>query len=128
MTPRFRTQLVARLIDPANGGTWQLETPLVYVSAIDGIATIIVPGGFETDFASVPRFLLTYVLTGNTAHAPAVVHDYLYRKAGWTVTRKQADDVFLEAMKATGVPGWRRWLMYAGVRAGGGGGFKERDA
>jgi hypothetical protein len=47
----------------------------------------------------------------------AVVHDYLY-SAG-LVPRDMADAVLREASQATGVPAWRRWLMWAGVRLGG---------
>ncbi len=124
MKPHFQTQVVARLVDNEDSGRWQLEMPLVYVSKIVGV--ICVPAGFETDFASVPRFFFTYLLTGNTAHAPAVVHDYLYRTPTELVTRAQADATMLEAMEATKVPWWRRQLIYAGIRAGGSSAFKER--
>lgn len=124
MKPYFKTQLVARLINHRNGGRWLLEMPLVFESVIAG--TIIVPSGFETDFASVPRIIFAYLLTGNTAHAAAVVHDYLYQMRDWPITRKGADDVMLEAMVATGIPWWRRQLIYAGVKVGGGGGFRRR--
>ena len=125
MKPHFKTQVVARLTNPENGGTWTLELPLVFVSQIAGI--LVVPGGFETDFASVPRLVLAYGLVGNTAHAAAVVHDYIYRTPGVSLTRAEADGVMLEAMEATGIPWWRRQLIYTGVRMGGGGAFKERS-
>lgn len=124
MTPHFKTQLVARLTNPSNGGTWTLEMPLVFASSM---GVIVVPGGFETDFASVPRLIVTYAFVGNTAHAAATVHDYLYRTPEEPFTRKDADDVMSEAMVATDIPGWRRGLIYAGVRMGGGGAFKERS-
>jgi len=111
---RFLTELVARL-PLGDGDAWVLDAPLIFESARHG--RIVVPAHTETDFASVPRLPLAYLLTGNTAHYAAAVHDYLYSRA--RLPREQADEIFLEAMEACGVPGWRRRLMYAGVRLGG---------
>lgn len=91
-----------------------LIEPLVYYSEILGRA-ITIPAGFETDFASVPRLPFVYTLFGGIARKAAVVHDYLYRKSG--VSRRQADMVFYEAMKATGQWWWRRAIMWVGLRA-----------
>lgn len=125
MTPEFKTQLVVRLVNDEDSGVWRLEAPLVYVGEWTGV--LCIPVGFETDFASVPRFLFTYMLTGNTAHEAAVVHDYLYRTPDFPITREDADKTMREAMEVTGVPAWRRTLIYAGVRAGGASAFKERS-
>ena len=112
-----------RVIRLEGGYGWALQQPLVFDSAIAG--RLIIPAGFVTDFASVPRLPLVFLLAGDTAHEAAVVHDYLYRRAPLIgtpprpITRAEADAVFLEAMQATGIPAWRRRLMYAAVRAGG---------
>jgi len=117
----FLTTLVVEMQDDR---TWKLEHPLVYQSDIAG--SITVPEGFVTDFASVPRIPIAYTLAGDTAHAAAVVHDYLYGNHG--VKRKVADAVFKEAMAVSGVPWWRRQLMWSAVRVFGGfvrkGGFQ----
>lgn len=95
-----------------------LLKPLVYYSAVVG-REIIVPTGFVTDFASVPRSVpLVYDLTGGEANRPAVIHDYLY--VSHEVDRATADAVFREAMAVDGQPWWRRTLMWAGVRVFGG--------
>jgi len=79
---------------------------------------IEVPVGFYTDFASVPRFMpLAYACVGDTAHEPAVVHDWLYYSA--LTDRKTSDAIFLEAMKLKGMSAWRYWPIYWGVRTGG---------
>lgn len=114
----FVTKLDAELLDEGGEGKWILHSPLAYRSLVLK-ELVIVPKGFVTDFASVPRLPVVYTLTGNTAHRPAVVHDFLY-SGGWQCTRAQADAVLLEAMKVTGVPAWRRWSMYLAVRAFGG--------
>lgn len=97
-------------------GLWVLTKPLVYVSDVAQM-TITVPAGFRTDLASVPRLPVVYWLTGDTSSAAAVVHDYLYSTG--MVPRALADEVLREASQCTGVPAWRRWIMYLGVRLGG---------
>jgi hypothetical protein len=74
---------------------------------------VVVDDGFETDLASVPRWAY-YGLFGNVAHKAAVVHDWLIAEGH---SREAADKEFLAAMRASGVPPWRRWPMYAAVRA-----------
>lgn len=112
---RFATDLTVECVN-GKSERWRLVKELVYESDIAG--TVTVPVGFETDFASVPRLPVVYMLVGNLAHLPAVVHDYLYRYA--LVSRKVADKVFLEAMNACGIWAWRRYPMYWGVRLFGG--------
>jgi len=96
---------------------WVLLEPLVYWSYKFG-SVITVPVGFDTDFASVPRFPpLVFALVGDSAHEAAVVHDYLYRFH--QLTRCQSDAVLYEAMVSTRQPAWRDYLMWIGVRVGG---------
>ncbi len=84
----------------------------------DLLGLITVPQGFFTDFASVPRFMpLAYACLGDTAHEPAVIHDWLYYSA--ITDRSTADNVLLEAMKVWGMPSWRYYPIYWGVRLGG---------
>lgn len=91
-----------------------LTHPLVYESAF--LQRVIhVPEGFSTDFASVPRLPVLYAAMGNIAHAPAVVHDYLYSSR--EVSRREADEVFYEAMRVIGVPKWKALPMFWAVRA-----------
>jgi len=99
-------------------GTWRLAQPLVYES--DLIGPVTVPAGFETDFASVPRVPVAYMLFGDRAHHEAVIHDYLYRlDSNPVVEREVADKVFMEAMEVRGKGWFVRNAMYLGVRIGG---------
>lgn len=112
----FLTRLNVMLVDDrANDGrgSWILTTPLVYECA-DGIQYII-PSGFLTDFASVPRVPIAFLLAGDTAHRPAVLHDWLIKKM--PVPRTRADDLFYEAMRSVGMPEWRAGMMYRAVAA-----------
>ena len=92
---------------------WRLLRPFIFKSEVLK-QTIFVPAGYVTDFASVPRLPLAFLLTGDHAHASAVVHDYLVEYK--VVPRKLADQVFREAMQIEKIPRWRRILMYSAVR------------
>jgi hypothetical protein len=114
MAPGFPNRLRVEQIDDTH---WRVLEAFEYDSDVLH-ARLILPAGFETDFASVPRVPVAYWLFGDTAHAAAVVHDYLYTTG--LFPKATADSVFFEAMKASGVPFWRRWWMYEGVHLLGG--------
>lgn len=124
MTARFLSPLqvvrAERALDKAtpDAGAWVLTRPLVYESDTVG-ARITVPKGFRTDFASVPRLPLAYLLFGgDIGDAAATVHDFIYSRAMFD--RKTCDAVFREALKAEGVPAWKAGAMWFGVRLFGG--------
>lgn len=120
---QFQTTLDARkLVGQQREGRalWELLAPLVYHS--DHLAaTITVPVGFVTDFASVPRLPLAYLMAGDTAHEAAVVHDWLY--TSHEVDRATADAVFAEAMRVSD-PSAPAGLMWLAVRVAGGGSWR----
>lgn len=105
---------------------WWLEERLIYHSC-EYHQTIIVPAGFETDLASIPRMARLLAPKNDSHRAPAVVHDWLCRTATSHAERKRADRIFLEAMQdvddcrecfwAVGLwRGFRRRAMYGAVR------------
>jgi hypothetical protein len=113
---QFLTPLEVRELEDTSAdgrGTWQLLAPLVYQSEMAG-RTFTVPAGFVTDYASVPRVPLVFLLFGDCGHPAAVLHDHRYSMHD--VTRETADLLFHEALLATDVPTWRAALMYAAVR------------
>lgn len=103
------------------GKIWKLIDPLQYDDK--DIGTIVVPAEFETDFASVPRIPVIFELVGDRGHAAATIHDWLYSTG--ECTRKEADKVFLRALKETGMSSFRSHLMYYGVRLFGRSHFKK---
>jgi hypothetical protein len=113
---RFLSKCVLEVADDQDDGKWLLMADLQYESDV-AERTITVPAGFQTDLASVPRLPFVYLLCGDCARQAAVVHDYLYTTH--LVERAMADAVLREASAVTGVPWWRRTLMYWGVRIGG---------
>jgi hypothetical protein len=94
-----------------DGKTWYLNRQLVYQH---WPTTIIVPRGFECDFASVPTAFQNVLPRWDTYGLASVVHDWLY----WNqqTTRREADDIFLDAMTESDVPLWKRQTIYYAVR------------
>ncbi|PKN19154.1 MAG: hypothetical protein CVU71_08895 [Deltaproteobacteria bacterium HGW-Deltaproteobacteria-6] len=99
-----------------NNRDWILVRNLEYSIGNSGVK-ISVPKGFVTDFASVPRILWPILSPYENYSRAAIVHDYLY----WTqkCTRKQADNIFLMAMKESSVSKRKCYTVYQGVRKGG---------
>lgn len=118
----MRVEFVTPLIvEKLPGASWRLYRR--FVARVDNVDYII-PRGFVTDFASVPRAPLAFLLAGDLGHKAATLHDYLY--AG-KLDRKYADAAFRAALEAEGVGRVRRALMYAGVRLGGAGAWADRE-
>lgn len=117
--PEFYLPLDLRYID---GFDWLLTKKFTYGSVI--LKRVIeIPEGFITNFASIPRILWSRLPPTGKYGKAAVVHDWLYRNKGdWT--RAQADAVLNEAMTELGVGRFTRWIIYTGVRAGGGSSYK----
>lgn len=117
----FLTRL--KIEELPGGKDWRLLAPLVYRCAAG--YEITVPAGATTDFASVPWGLWNLLPKMGEHNRAAVLHDCLYRTGA--VFRAEADSLFLEAMKASGVSAWKRWIMWGGVRVGGRGSYRGQD-
>lgn len=117
---------------------WRLTEPLVYDSNTVGV--IVVPAGFVTNFGSVPRLPLMYLLFGGIGDEACTPHDHLYSApheiiAGSElfVDRCTADrvmrGVIYECLRVddTNLGGLLKnigslgmaWAMWLGVRVGG---------
>lgn len=103
---------------------------------------IVVPAGFVTDIASVPRPAWGFILPTGLHTAAAVLHDFLYRTnkpSGLTKysyyfrfkddhwedisyhqwSRKDCDRLFIRVMREAGTAKWKRRLMFLSVRLAG---------
>jgi hypothetical protein len=126
-----------------NGEVWyRLEEWFSYEwEAIGSKWKIILPKGFESDGASIPRFLWTVTgITPDGLHrAAAWIHDWLYLFKGslpeWSFLRFEneawvevnqpwerieADKLFANMLKQAEVSKFQRRIMYLAVRAFGG--------
>lgn len=115
--------------------SFRLVQPLVYKGKRD---TIIVPAGFETDFATVPAIVAWLIERFGTFTAAAVVHDWLcellralhdgtlarflaeHGASADTVvvSSRDADALFRRILRECDVDFVTRWLMWTGVRWG----------
>lgn len=112
-TPRFKSPLI--VADPG-GFPYVLYRPLTYACALLA-RDIVVPKDFKTDFASIPRVMWRVLPKSGKYDSAGVIHDFLYYTG--EVSRKEADQVLVEAAAASGVSAATCKLIYAGVRLGG---------
>jgi len=92
---------------------WEIREPIC-VELSNG-EVLVIPCGFVTDFASVPRIFWSLIAPVGHYNLASVIHDWFYTYK--TKTRKFADREFLNWMNFT-IPKtkFRNWLMYACVR------------
>ena len=89
--------------------------------------TIVVPKGFVTDFASIPKGLWSLGLAPNGQYTrAATIHDYLYWSQG--CTKAQSDRLLLIAMKESKVGRFDETVVYQGVDKGGGLAWRKNAA
>lgn len=102
---------------------WDGENMLIrlehYVIIPTSRGNITIPTGTVSDGLSIPSPVRPLV-GPNTGKAflAGLLHDFLYSKAStanFNMTRKDADDLFLEVMFNLGI-GFRRNVIYAAVR------------
>lgn len=106
----FNRPLTVTKID---ANLWVVEIPFRYYIG-DESSFVDVPDGTLTDFASVPRIFWTVLSPDGEHTQAAVLHDYLYKSH--IKTRKESDDIFLEAMGVLKVSFWKKNIMYWSVR------------
>lgn len=117
-----------------DGKRWVVMESFHYdVGEEDSGVRIHVSEGFITDGTSAPRWLWTIVPRWGKAGQAAVVHDYNYYVQYWpgsvtfkgegmcsgvirSMTRREADLIFLEGMEVLRVHPFQRYLIYFTVR------------
>jgi hypothetical protein len=121
----FKTKLQIEAVPREDA--YLLTSKLSYITNLGD--KINVPKHFKTNFASVPRVAKVYIDDDDwQIRAPSVVHDYLYsaESAGLGFTRKQADEVLLEAMMGQGMRKTKALLIYFVLRLFGGSNYEAR--
>lgn len=123
------------MVDVLADGSYQLAADLLYQGRDN---KLVVPAGFCTDFASVPRFLSALVPIAGPYDRASVVHDYLCTELNAAVRTKRrhykqtrpgvleqlpyspvdVDGIFRRILRELGVPTVLRWLFWTGVRWG----------
>jgi len=112
----FTTPLIVSPM--TDGRKWKLWKEFTFhIGSEYGKDFVHIPAGFVTDFASVPRILWGWMPPWGKYGKAAVLHDYIYQTH--CRIRKDADDIFYEAMLVGKTKPWKARLMYWGVRIGG---------
>ncbi len=109
----FTSRLVLEADDAP--GRWLVRRPLIWEDPKRG--RIIVPDGFSTDLASIPKAVrcLPGLDPNGCSRRPGVLHDWLYSESFYA--RKLADQLLLSALRADGTPLIPAVLIYLSVRA-----------
>jgi hypothetical protein len=108
--------LLRRFKDPM----YILEEPILWrpsADTLEPLPKIVVPKGFVTDLASIPRAFWSLLRPDGEYAYPAIIHDYLY----WTqkTSREQADLILRLAMKDFEIDSATALTIYKLVRVGG---------
>ncbi|MFR9753090.1 DUF1353 domain-containing protein [Nocardia sp. 004] len=103
---------IGPVVEGIDAEFWRVTEPLIYRGATE---EFVVPVGFRTDFASVPRALVWLIPRYGIYTRAAILHDYLLRSQ--VVSVAAADGIFRRSMRELGVSMPRRWMMWAAVRA-----------
>lgn len=112
------TPLKTEVLDKFYYGRQVYKTlePFIYDNSSPGICLrIIVPAGFETDFASIPRIFWVILPPFGQYTKAAVVHDFMYKEKD-SPRREICDAVLLEIMAELNTPWYRKWPIYFAVR------------
>jgi hypothetical protein len=109
------------IVEYVDGVRWRMFHDAAYQLDDGRVSTVM--RGFVHDFASIPPLLRGLAPSAgdgeNRYGVAAIWHDWLYVYGsieGQAVTRKDADDLFLEMMLALGVAEWRARTIYRAVR------------
>jgi len=115
-------ELLVKVTDSNNAGRqiFELLEDLTFQYTVNGGSgfSIVVPKGFKTDFASIPRLFWRIFPPVGPYSKAAVIHDYLYQLPG--CSRFLADAMLRECMFQLRVPIWKRLTIYYVVRFFGG--------
>ncbi|MGW4773745.1 DUF1353 domain-containing protein [Nocardia sp. NPDC004278] len=101
------------VVEELDAQFWRVVEPLVYHGAT---AEFVIPAGFRTDFASVPRALVWLVPRYGIYTRAAILHDYL--RSSNAVSVADADGIFRRCLREFRVSIPRRYMMWAAVRLG----------
>ncbi len=132
MRNSFKTPLIVEVMP--GGKRFKLHFAFTYLwhykngSTLNPILKIkiVVPAGFVTDFASIPQPFHWFISKLGRYNKAGVLHDWLYQY-GHSISRKMADQCFLDAMTELDVSKWKRTIMYWSVRICGKMAWRDRE-
>lgn len=114
------------LLTPVGDETFRLEASIVFYHGDPAEKTLVmVPKGFLTDGASIPRIFWPFLSPWGSYSRAAIIHDFLCVHRTYTLkgvpntplSRAECDAILLDAMETLKVPVVTRRVIYAAVRA-----------
>jgi len=129
------TENQALLIYDVDENIWE-----VVQNYYDNLVKVMIPVGYKTNLASVPRIFWVFVAPYELSENAPLVHDYLYDHAGIstpiynpdgtknsdvTITKYQADKYFRQIMKLKGVGIIKRNIAFWAVKLFAGSAWKS---
>lgn len=99
------------VVEELDAKFWRVVEPLVYQGSSE---EFVIPAGFRTDFASVPRAFVWLIPRYGAYTRAAILHDFL--RSSHAVSIADADGIFRRCLRELGVTVPRRWMMWAAVR------------
>nr|DAY32484.1 MAG TPA: Protein of unknown function (DUF1353) [Caudoviricetes sp.] len=103
--------------DPIKKSDGSIKTPEEYTEEdkhLRSFEKIVVPSGFITDLATIPRVFWSLFPPHDDYAKAAILHDYMYENA--IASKAEADIILYEAMQVLGVPKWKSKLFYLAVK------------
>lgn len=105
-----------------------VESDFVYHSKAFG--PVVAPSGMDTDFASVPRLVWSYLSPEDPCILyGSIIHDHLYQRGGRSrdrvFSRAEADELLREAMIVCGARHSQAAVVYRVLRLFGGKNWKQ---
>jgi len=94
---------------------FEVDEEFMFYSEVYKDMEIVVPIGYRSDFASIPRIFRTMLSSVGRYSKAAVVHDYMIDEMT-EVGMKKINKLFLEGMEVLGVGKVTRYTIYNGVR------------
>ena len=131
MSAAFPLPLDVRNFSDGSRDHYALLSPFVFV---DKDQTYIIPAGFRTDFASIPRLAQGFMDNSNRLAFPSIPHDWLYATRGFVgpgiprASRSRADHVLYRACLANGVSAAEAEIVFDAVRVGGQSAWEDGDS
>ena len=109
--------------DTLGSDFWVVTNPFIYyVGEKHSETEVKIPRGYLTDGASVPRVFWNVIPPWGKYGQAAILHDYLceyltVEESGIckSITRKECDQIFLEAMLVMGVPKAKAMMIHSAV-------------
>ncbi len=118
--PSTRVVLSERYTEKNGEPTWVLSGGLsYYIGKRRDECWVYVPNNYRITGANVPDIFKSWIKPCDVHGQAVIIHHYLcttgkIRSNGFrtVISKREANDVFLEAMKILGVPWWKRNILY----------------